>query len=185
MNHFDHLIQGWNQGITKIYKTIIDSANNGDHFVEVGCWKGKSAAFMAVEIINSKKKIKFDCVDTWNGSFDEVQHLEDQAVRENKLYEHFLENMTPVIGFYNPIRLSSVEASKLYPDNSLDFVFIDAGHDYDSVRADINAWYPKIKEGKILAGHDIGHPPVYQAVEERFKNFEKTKHCWIVKKNAE
>ena len=150
MDHFDHLIQGWNQGITKIYKNIIDSANNGDYFVEVGSWKGKSAAFMAVEIINSKKKIKFDCVDTWNGSVDEVQHLEDKFVRENKLYEHFLENMKPVVDFYNPVRLSSVEASKLYADNSLDFVFIDAGHDYDSVTEDIKAWYPKKHKQKVM-----------------------------------
>ena len=47
-----------------LYKKMVSDANENSHFVEVGVWKGRSAAFMAVEIINSKKDIKFDCIDT-------------------------------------------------------------------------------------------------------------------------
>ena len=38
-----------------LYKKMVSDANENSHFVEVGVWKGRSAAFMAVEIINSKK----------------------------------------------------------------------------------------------------------------------------------
>lgn len=52
------------------------------------------------------------------------------------------------------IRDTSVEASRLFPDGSLDFVYIDAGHDKDSVLGDLKAWYPKIRNGGMLIGDD-------------------------------
>ncbi len=48
----------------------------------------------------------------------------------------------------------SVEAAAEIPDVSLDFVYIDAKHDYRSVWADLTAWYPKVKVGGVIAGHD-------------------------------
>jgi hypothetical protein len=48
----------------------------------------------------------------------------------------------------------SFEAALLIPNESLDFVYIDARHDYRSVMEDINLWWPLIKIGGILAGHD-------------------------------
>ena len=48
-----------------IYSQVVLGANNNSHFVEVGSWKGMSSAYMAVEIINNKKNIKFDCIDLW------------------------------------------------------------------------------------------------------------------------
>ena len=50
--------------------------------------------------------------------------------------------------------LPSNIASQGYPDNSFDFVYIDADHYYDSVKEDINLWYPKVVPGGILSGHD-------------------------------
>jgi len=29
-------------------------------------------------------------------------------------------------------------------DEGLDFVYLDAGHSYGSVKADLEAWYPKL-----------------------------------------
>jgi hypothetical protein len=49
----------------------------------------------------------------------------------------------------------SVPASKWFADNSLDFVYIDAAHDAASVRADMQAWWPKVRIGGIMAGHDL------------------------------
>lgn len=39
-------------------------------------------------------------------------------------------------------------------DYTKDFIYIDALHDYDSVLADIQAWWPKVRKGGMLAGHD-------------------------------
>jgi hypothetical protein len=67
MEHFFHAIPGWFD-FANIYTDRVNSASNGAHFVELGAWKGKSAAYMAVEIANSGKKMQFDCVDIWNGA---------------------------------------------------------------------------------------------------------------------
>ena len=66
MEHFFNKIEGW-FSFGELYRDAVYNAKDGDVFVEVGSWKGRSAAFMAVEIINSKKKIDFYCVDSWQG----------------------------------------------------------------------------------------------------------------------
>jgi predicted O-methyltransferase YrrM len=67
----------------------------------------------------------------------------------------------------NIYKLSSEEAIDNYKDNSLDFVFIDASHDYESVLQDMRSWYAKVKPGGIFAGddHDSNWPGVTQAVQ--------------------
>lgn len=183
MNHFWANIHGWSDGIPEVYSDILNRFSDGAHFVEVGSWKGRSSAFMAVELVNRQKKIQFDCVDTWEGDPNEQAHVEDEHVQSSTLYDHFLENMKPVAGHFNPIKMTSVEAAKLYPDQSLDFVFIDAAHDYDNVKADVMAWLPKIKPGGVLAGHDWGHAPVARAVKEVLgeSNIDVSHGCWIKK----
>jgi hypothetical protein len=70
---------------------------------------------------------------------------------------------------------SSREAAGAIEPRSLDFVFLDAGHDYSSVVEDILIWWPKVKSGGLLTGHDYGHRKeaanlfgVSQAVNELF-----------------
>ena len=140
----------------RLYSEIVKLFSDDCHFVEVGSWKGRSSAYMAVEIHNSGKKIKFDCVDTWMGSVTEDGHQNDTYVKNGNLYEKFLSNIKPVSHVITPVREDSVKAANLYEDGSLDFVFIDADHRYDSVVADIKAWLPKLKNLGVLAGHDYG-----------------------------
>jgi hypothetical protein len=68
------------------------------------------------------------------------------------------------------IRMTSVEASKLFADNYFDLVFIDADHTKKSVTEDIGVWLPKIKEGGVICGHDYsgGWQPVVDAVDQFF-----------------
>ena len=75
------------------------------------------------------------------------------------------------------LKMLSIDASTMFEDNSLDLVFIDADHKYESVKNDINAWIPKIRKRGIICGHDYGgsdngglgmHPGVKQAVDEAF-----------------
>ena len=58
-------------------------------------------------------------------------------------------------------------------DKSIDFVYIDADHEYESVRKDIAAWHPKIRRGGIISGHDYSSSGVYKAVNERFNLVNK------------
>ena len=176
MEHFYRNIQGWFD-FQNIYSAIVASAQNGSHFVEVGSWKGSSAAYMAVEIANSEKNIKFDCVDVWTAS--EPAYDNDQYIKSNTLFEHFVDNMRPVEGYYNAVRKKSTDAAQDYADASLDFVFIDAEHTYTAVIADITAWLPKVKSGGMLAGHDYATSEgVRKAVHELLPSFVADGTSW-------
>lgn len=167
MEHFYHTVPGWfGSEDAELYSLAVATAPDTAHFVEIGSWKGQSAAFMAVEIVNSGKRIQFDCVDTWLGSEEHLAggFAQDIDAINGQLYQAFEQNMRPVQEHYRALRMTSLEAAKLYPDQSLDFVFIDAAHDYDSVHADIQAWYPKVRSGGILSGDDLPCPAVAEAI---------------------
>ena len=63
----------------------------------------------------------------------------------------------------------SVSAARLFPDAAFEWVHLDARHDYASVKADIEAWLPKVKPGGWLSGDDYDEqkwPDVVRAVNE-------------------
>jgi cephalosporin hydroxylase len=168
-----------------LYSRFVRELPSGSKIVEVGCWKGKSIAYLAVEIVNSKKDIKVDGVDTWTGSLDEEYHQNDTYVKTKTLYQLFLSNISSVSHIVNPVRMASVDAAKQYDDNSLDVVFIDAGHSYEDVKADIAAWMPKVKHGGYLSGHDYpwsANDSVKRAVDESVSGIEVTEGCWVYRK---
>ena len=163
-----------------VYKRIVESVPSGGHIVEVGAWKGASTSYLAVEA--QHKKLRIDVIDNWSGS-DEHKNMSD--IRENSLFGTFIDNLRPVINLINPIRSDSVTASRMYDEESLDAVFIDADHRYESVKADILAWMPKVKRGGILAGHDYmsKYDGVITAVNETLSGFETiespSNKCWL------
>jgi predicted O-methyltransferase YrrM len=84
------------------------------------------------------------------------------------------------------IKNLSIGASHGFGDNTLDFVYIDAEHSYEGVRADIHAWLPKIRKGGCIGGHDISIGQVQNAVYsiEAFKYKEVKTYkdtSWLVK----
>ena len=138
-----------------------------------------SSVYLAVEIINSNKNIKFDCVDLWGTDPNRLY-----ADRKD-LYNTFIKNIEPVKDIINPIISLSWEAASRYEDNSLDFVWLDAGHKYEDIKKDIVAWYPKVKVGGTIAGHDYTTARgVQTAVNEYFnKDFKQINTSWLHKKN--
>jgi hypothetical protein len=66
------------------------------------------------------------------------------------------------------LELPSAQAAEKVSDGELDFVYLDACHDYTAVKADIAAWLPKIAAGGWLGGHDyaLEFPGVVLAVVE-------------------
>lgn len=173
-------IPGW-FNCPDLYRELVAKAQNNSIFVEIGCWKGKSASFMAEQIMNSKKNIQFYCVDTWKGTLTEDGHQTDPDVVNDRLFEVFNQNLSPFAGYYNPIRSTSVEAASQFDDNSLDFIYIDASHEYIDVKNDIAAWFPKLKKGGTIAGDDYNSSQVSRAVRETFGNsiVSPNRFTWI------
>lgn len=162
-------IDGWFTGNDKLlYDLAVNTFNDNDIFVEIGSFKGRSSVAMAENIKDSGKNIKFFCVDNWLGSEEHQQGKshEDADVVNGFLYDTFLKNIEFVKDYIIPIRKSSVDASMDFNDSSISFLFLDAAHDYENVKKDLNAWKIKIKSGGILSGHDWVWETVQKAVIE-------------------
>jgi hypothetical protein len=67
-----------------------------------------------------------------------------------------------------------VNIHSILPDEYLDFVYIDGDHKYEEVKRDIECWFPKVKKGGCIGGHDYGkknYLGVRRAVKESFGDF--------------
>lgn len=189
MQHYYHTIgEDWFT-YPGFYSSIVNQFRSGSKFVEVGSWRGRSSCYLGVEILNSGKNIELHCVDTWLGSEEHKPGGEFlngyEILKDDGLYKEFIKNIEPIKEIIKPVRMSSLEASMLYEDNSLDFVFLDASHKYEDVKSDLKAWYPKVKIGGIFAGHDYpSWKEVVQAVDEFFigKSIETKELCWFHRK---
>jgi predicted O-methyltransferase YrrM len=157
-------IPGWFT-YSRTYDRAVSQANDGAVFVEVGSWKGLSAYYMATRIRDSGKRIAFYCVDHWLGS---PEHQNDPDVVAGRLYETFLRNVAEVRSYVEPLRMPSLDAARRFDDGSCALVLIDAAHEYDAVKNDIRAWWPRVAKGGMLAGDDYDWPGVQRAVNEAF-----------------
>jgi len=97
---------------------------------------------------------KLYSVDNWNhipsvtgdGNFNQEWHDKNYRVAKERLSKYGERSVI--------LKGLSVEMAKLVPDNSLDLLYLDGAHYYAGVAADLNAWYPKVKSGGVVAGHD-------------------------------
>jgi hypothetical protein len=184
--HFFQHLGGWaDQSLLDLYAEAARHFPDGSHFVELGVWEGKSAAYMGVELLNHGKLLtRMDLVDTWEGSANEPAMLAHTA--QFDLFSTCWKNLVNggVRDFFRPVCLPSVRAARAYDDGELDFVFIDAAHDYASVRADIGAWLPKVAKNGWCCGHDYDAASdfgVVKAVDELLPGREVLGRCWRVK----
>ena len=144
MKHFYEDIQGWFD-FQKLYKEMVSLHDNAK-FVEVGVWKGKSTCYLATEIVNQNKNISLDTIDNY-------PYLTEQYAYNKDVPKQFKKNIEP-FKFINPIYKDSVESSSLYEDESIDFIFFDSEHTEIYATKEIKAWYPKVKIGGYMGGHD-------------------------------
>ncbi len=129
---------------------------------EIGVRKGKFTAYL----LKRFKTLTIYAVDPW---VEQPEGSETYLSWDfDAIYREFLENIKPYKNRTKILREFSWKAVEYIKDKSLDFVFIDAQHDYESVRDDIELWTPKVKPGGLLSGHDYCQkfPGVIKAVNE-------------------
>jgi len=163
MEHFYKNIPGW-FSYEYIYKDIVEQSEDGSLFVEIGSYKGMSSAFMAVEIINSNKNIKFECIDpmelgigSWSCNDEEQQGYSEKD---------FHQRLDSVKGHYKLHKMTSNQAAELYEDGSIDFLMIDGDHGYEAVFQDITNYLPKMRSGGLIAGDNAYENDIQRALQD-------------------
>lgn len=157
---------------------ILKRLGNNLVCAEIGVNKG----YNAFHICNTIQPKILYLIDPWN-DFIDVDSAEIIGEAQFLLTKALLERFT----YCNFIRKTSIEAVKDFSDESLDFVYIDANHSYQSVLDDINAWYYKVKKNGVLAGHDFTTNSVCDAVlkycnTNKIKNlFHAAQDWWFIK----
>lgn len=168
MEHFYKEIDGWFD-YENVYMDVLATLPENATIVELGCWRGKSSSFLAVEVMKANKNFNLHFVDTWGGS---PEHYEDQKlvdeINEDKIYNEFVSNLSRVDTPYTIHRMTSLEAAEAFENNSVDFVFFDTNHSYGYVTKELKAWFPKVKKLGVMAGHDY-RTGVRVAVDNFFK----------------
>jgi len=155
---------------------------NARTFVEVGCKEGRTSGFL----LASLPDLRVIAVDPWSPVPNAAEDYKDwdYSAIERDFWTNIGENRNRC----EMRRMTSLEAS-LHTGSPADIVFIDAGHDYENALADIRAWWPLVREGGYLCGHDYQHkfPGVMRAVADSFPLL-KVAVCpdsvWVVEKEV-
>jgi len=126
---------------------------------EIGVWDGRTS----VKLLNNNKNlflymidrwISVDKNDTYFNTFDADIIARSTQIEFDEAYKEAINKIKPYKKRCKIIKKDSINASKEFEDESLDFVFIDADHSYEGVKKDIYAWMPKVKKDGWLCGHD-------------------------------
>lgn len=139
------------QGLLQLMLYIFNKNPAVKSMIEIGSLYGESASiFLAFPIE------KLYCIDTWedwssnkkefkfNISYGELH----QTIFNKRLNKDILSKRCV------PIQDYSHKASKLFESNSIDIIYIDGSHKYEDVLNDMNQYFPKLKTGGFLCGHD-------------------------------
>lgn len=144
-------------------KWLAGMASTRQRIVEVGSYKGCTTRALAD---NTTGHVY--AVDTFAGSVGETQMAQEIASHEPMWLQNLFEKNTADLTNIHVMVMTSLEAASFMFLNKMmaDMVFIDASHDYDSVKADLQAWIPVVYAGGILCGHDRQWDGVARAIDE-------------------
>ncbi len=200
-------IPGWFD-FHAIYQRAVEEApaNETSRFIELGSFLGQSTAYMATLIKDSGKPISFYAVDLWRLD-PKNDHNKYIAQYGENIFPQFLKNMeacgvkdyvhpiaestsNAALGFRSQVSTSeSCEINSDDPGVSFDFIFVDASHEYENVYWDLVNYWPLLKPGGLMAGHDIYMDGVKRAVHDYFTKIGllgyvwTTPSCWLIKKS--
>ena len=165
------------KSIYSLYTDVPYNFGQNAVFVELGCFTGQSTIFLAQQCMRQNKNQVIYAVDIW-------QNMIGPGVEGSNFFL-FWENVIKYQAeqYIRPIMYDSSRAAQMFPDRSVDFVYVDADHSYNKCWDDIVSWLPKLKLNSWIGGHDYNQH-VRKCVD---KLFGKTNvhnlldQSWLVK----
>lgn len=161
---YDYIVKKYNLKIGKDFFVEIPNMGRDDLALlfaelnfnlgaEVGVDKGEYSEMLC----RANRELHLYSIDPWKGSAYEPGMSgvnEEQPFFDNR-YKEAKRRLSP----YNCtiVRKGSMAALKNFDDNSLDFVYIDANHDFVNFTNDIHHWLKKVRPGGIISGHDYAY----------------------------
>lgn len=161
---------------------------------ELRCLTSKNSTMIEIGSHMGESTMLFASSNIFNKIYTIDPHIGDEIF--NKTYGYSWDDIKKQFElntrYFNNISLISdysFNVADRFDDNSIDFIYLDGAHDYESVKRDLQLYLPKLKDGGIIGGHDYNPnhwPDVCKAVTEvvgnPYKIFRDT--SWIyVKKN--
>lgn len=141
------------------YDRIATELSDNSICVEIGVANGDSALHLAKRMRQiGKNDFTLYMVDNMDyGGYDQLVTIYENIITA-KLTNHNIK----------VVPTDSISASKMFNNDSIDFIFLDSSHEYKETKDSIKAWYPKLKDDGILAGHDyfLYKDDVGRAVDE-------------------
>lgn len=122
--------------------------------VEVGAHRGQFAAILLGCWLGDR----LYCVDHWDvppGYETQAKLLPDAGATRQDDFEAAWQALESYSSRVRLWRMTSASASEEFPDEAIDFVHLDADHTRPGIDLDLALWWPKLRPGGILAGHDF------------------------------
>ena len=156
------------------YTYLYNVLDDNSVFVEIGTYQGKSISYLAELVKDHHKKIKIYSIDNYSNI----------GYSDTITFEKAIENLEHLglLDYVVLMNRDSDQASKTFPNKSINCVFLDGDQRYESVLSELNNWYDKIKDGGILAGNNYTRIPSVRSAVDNFCK-EKDIHFSILEQS--
>lgn len=126
-----------------------------------GCEVGVYLGVYSKVLLNTIPNLNLYCVDCWSavGSRSDRGQRKYYRIAKTRLRQYRRSGQAHLIKKW------SMDAVRDFDNESLDFVYIDANHEFDFVMQDIIEWSKKVRPGGIVSGHDFYNNPRIGVIE--------------------
>jgi len=166
MNTFDYIIKKYGIEVGSQYIVEIPNMGRDDlaklfaelNFtkgVEIGVWRGEYSEILC----KANPNLHLYSIDSWQLSSYEKLEQEIALNAPQSYFDGKYKEAVQRLSRYNCtiVKKDSMPALADFEDESLDFVYIDANHDFVSFTNDLHYWLKKIRPGGIISGHDYAY----------------------------